>query len=127
MTSLRTKYYLDKQNAKWKGVCAGLADFLGVDVVFVRVATVVLTFATGFWPFFLTYLIISWVADRKPIALYEQTPEQNKFWQQVRTNPKRTVRDVKAQLRDVDRRLADMERHYVSGNKRLADEIDSLK
>jgi phage shock protein C len=125
MSSLRTKYYLDKHNAKWSGVCAGFADYTGIDVIFVRVAAVILTMMMG-WPI-LVYFIIAWMADRKPIALYEQTPDQNKFWQQVRTNAKRSVRDVKGQLRDVDRRLADMERHYVSGNKRLADEIDSLK
>ena len=28
----RTRFYLDKQNAKWKGVCAGIADYAGVDV-----------------------------------------------------------------------------------------------
>ena len=25
MTGLRTKFYLDKQNRKWLGVCAGIA------------------------------------------------------------------------------------------------------
>ncbi len=125
MTSLRTQYYKDKQNAKWSGVCAGLPDYTGIDVIWIRVATVILTMMFG-WPL-LAYFMVSWMANPKPIALYDQSPEQTKFWQDVRKNPKRTTRDVKAQLRDVDRRLADMERHYVSSNTRLADEIDNLR
>ena len=31
-------FYLDKQNAKWKGVCAGIADYTGIEVIWVRVA-----------------------------------------------------------------------------------------
>ena len=30
--SSRTKFYLDKQNRKWLGVCSGIADYTGVDV-----------------------------------------------------------------------------------------------
>ena len=37
MSGSRTQFYLDKQNAKWKGVCAGIADYTGIDVLFVRV------------------------------------------------------------------------------------------
>ena len=125
MASLRTKFYKDKQNAKWSGVCAGIADYTGIEVIWIRVATVLLMLTLG-WPI-IAYFVIAILADRKPIALYDQTPEKNKFWQDVRKNPKRTARDVRAQLRDVDRRLADMERHYVSSNTRLADEIDSLR
>ena len=27
MSASRTKFYLDKQNKKWLGVCAGIADY----------------------------------------------------------------------------------------------------
>ncbi len=38
-TRVSTQFYLDKQNAKWLGVCSGLAAYSGVDVLWVRVAT----------------------------------------------------------------------------------------
>ncbi len=126
MSGPRTKYYLDKFHAKWAGVCAGLADYTGIDVLWVRVAAVVLTLMAGGWPIII-YIAVALLADKKPVALYQQSPEQQKFWQEVRKNPHRTTREVRAQFRDLDRRLADMERHYVSSNKRLADEIDSLR
>jgi phage shock protein C len=34
---------------------------------------------------------------------------------------------VRSQFRDIDRRLADIELFYTSRNKRLSDEIDSLR
>jgi phage shock protein C len=33
----RTKFYLDKRNGKVMGVCAGLADYTGLDVTLVRI------------------------------------------------------------------------------------------
>ena len=38
MSDSRTKFYLDKQDAKWKGVCAGIADYTGIEVIWVRIA-----------------------------------------------------------------------------------------
>ncbi len=53
--------------------------------------------------------------------------DEQKFWQGVRTNPKRSTAEVRSKFRDIDRRLADIEVYYTSRNTRLADEIDSLR
>lgn len=123
--STRTKFYLDKQDAKWGGVCAGIADYTGFDVTLVRVAVVVLTLATSGWVL-LAYFAAMWLAPKKPIGLYQDADDQ-KFWQGVRTNPKRSTAEVRSKFRDIDRRLADIELQYTSRNTRLADEIDSLR
>ncbi len=47
MSASRTKFYLDKQNAKWSGVCAGIADYSGIDALWVRVGAVLLTLMGG--------------------------------------------------------------------------------
>ncbi|WP_066720360.1 envelope stress response membrane protein PspC [Sphingomonas pituitosa] len=122
--SARTKFYLDKQNGKFMGVCAGLADYTGIDVTWVRVATVLLTVATGWVA--LGYFVIAWIANPKPAGLYD-TPEDERFWQGVRSSPKRSTSEVRSKFRDIDRRLADIEMYYTSRNTRLADEIDSLR
>jgi len=54
-------------------------------------------------------------------------PEDQKFWQGVRSNPKRSTAEVRSKFRDIDRRLADIEMFYTSRNTRLADEIESLR
>jgi phage shock protein C len=126
MSASRTKFYLDKQDAKWKGVCAGIADYTGVDVMWVRIGAILLTLAGGFPWTLVAYFLIAWMATAKPIGLYE-TPADAKFWQGVRSNPKQGATEVRSKLRDIDRRLADMETYYTSRNTRLASEIDSLR
>jgi phage shock protein C len=126
MTARRTDYYLDKQNAKWLGVCAGIADYTGIDRTWVRVAAVVLTIMGGFPWTLIAYWVTAWVANPKPLDLYD-SPEDAKFWQGVRQSPSRSSRDVKAKFRDIDRRLADVETYYTSRNSSLANEIDNLK
>ena len=123
MSARRTKFYLDKQNGKWMGVCSGIADYTGIDVVWVRVAMVLSFFIVG-WTL-LGYFVIGFVADTKPNDLYSDRDDE-KFWQGVRANPARSTRDVRSKFRDIDRRLADIELYYTSRNTRLADEIDSL-
>jgi phage shock protein C len=126
MAESRTKFYLDKQNAKWKGVCAGMADYAGVDVLFVRIGLVLLTLAGGFPWTLVAYWLMAWMGTPKPIGLY-QTEADAKFWQGVRTNPKRSTAEVRAKFRELDRRLADIETHYTSRNTQLAQEIESLR
>lgn len=126
MASTHTKFYLDKMNAKWKGVCAGIADYTGVNVLWVRLGAVLLTLMGGFPWTLVAYFIAAWLADNKPAQLYADNEEQ-KFWQGVRQSPARTTRDIKSRFRAIDNRLADIETYYVSNNKQLADEIDSLR
>ena len=121
-----TQFYLDRENAQWKGVCAGIADYIGLDVTLVRVGTVVLTFMAFPWPL-IAYFVAAHVAKPKPIALQGEPPEKAKFWQGVRASPKRTIREVRSRFRDVDRRMADVETYITSSNSRLAQEIEQLR
>jgi len=126
MSASRTKFYLDKQNRKWLGVCSGIADYTGIDATWVRVGAVVLTIAGGFPWTLLAYWLVAWMADAKPYGLYDSKEDQ-KFWQGVRSNPTRSTAEVRSKFRDIDRRLADIETMYTSRNTRLADEIESLR
>ena len=127
MSGTHTKFYLDKQNGKWKGVCAGIADYTGVNVLWVRLGAVMLTLMGGFPWTLIAYWIIAAMAPKKPLELYEEDPVQQKFWQGVRANPRRTARDVRSRFRDIDRRLADVETYVTSSNNRLAREIEELR
>ena len=125
MNSPRTRFYRDKSHGKLMGVCAGIADYTGVDVLWVRLATIALSFmSSGFIP--CAYLAVGILAPKKPEHLYTDRQEQ-KFWQGVRQSPSRTGREVRAQFREIDRRLADVETFYVSSNPRLSAEIERLR
>jgi phage shock protein C len=93
MASTHTKFYLDKMNAKWKGVCAGIADYTGVNVLWVRLGAVFLTLMGGFPWTLIAYVVAAWLADKKPVGLYENAEEQ-KFWQGVRPHHPRHSRSL---------------------------------
>lgn len=126
MNSPRTRFYLDKQNAKLFGVCAGIADYTGVDVTWVRIGVAVLAIMGMGGIIVPAYFIAAFIADKKPGQLYADRAEQQ-FWQGVRQSPARTTREVRARFRDIDRRLAEVEAYYVSSNPRLSAEIDRLR
>ena len=125
MNSPRTTLYRDKQNAKLLGVCSGIADYTGVNVLWVRLGALLLIPMLG--PIMLgAYFIAGFLLNKKPQHLYVDKEEQ-KYWQRVRQSPKRTAREIRARFRDIDRRLADVETYYVTSNPRLSAEIERLR
>jgi phage shock protein C len=125
MTSERTTLYRDKQNGKLMGVCAGIADYTGVNILWTRLGALVLIPLSGGWiiPF---YFLAGLLLNKKPPHLYVDAQEQ-KYWQRVRQSPARTAREIRARFRDVDRRLAEVETYYVTSNPRLSAEIERLR
>ncbi|QIG53466.1 envelope stress response membrane protein PspC [Altererythrobacter sp. BO-6] len=125
MNSPRTTLYRDKHNAKLMGVCSGIADYTGVDALWVRLGFLILLFTVA--PILLpAYFIAGMLLSKKPPHLYVDKDEQQ-YWQRVRQSPKRTAREIRARFRDVDRRLAEVEHYYVSSNPRLTAEIERLR
>ncbi len=125
MNSPRTTLYRDKQHGKIMGVCAGIADYTGVNVLWVRLGALLLVPITSglvIPAYFLTKLFVS----KKPAHLYVDQAE-SQYWQRVRQSPKRTAREIRARFRDIDRRLAEVETHYVTSNPRLSAEIERLR
>jgi phage shock protein C len=125
VNSPRTRLYRDKQEGKLMGVCAGLADYAGVDPIWTRLGFLFMVFMSGgtILPF---YFVAGLLLNKKPPQLYTDRNEQ-KYWQGVRQSPKRTARELRARMRDIDRRLADVETHYVTSNPRLSAEIERLR
>jgi phage shock protein C len=126
MSARHTVFYLDKANKKWAGVCAGIADYTGLDVTLIRIGMVLLTFVGSGMPI-VAYIFAAWLAPVKPRELSYESREEAKFWQGVRASPARTVRDVRARFREIDRRLAEVETYVTSSNGRLAREIEQLR
>ncbi len=120
-----TTLYKDPYHRKIMGVCAGIADYTGINALWVRLGAIGMTFISGGMtiPF---YLIVGLLLNKKPPHLYDDREEQ-KYWQGVRQSPKRTAREIRARMKDVDRRLADVETYYVTSNPRLNAEIERLR
>ena len=122
----RTRFYCDKRNGKVLGLCAGIADYTGIDTNLVRWMMVLATFFSGgsTIPF---YFVAGWIAPDRPHELERDSVDQQQFWQGVRASPARTARGIASSFRDIDRRLADIEQYVTTENRSLAREIDSLR
>ena len=127
MNSPRTKLYKDQQNAKIFGVCAGIADYTGINAFWVRLMTLVSWCTPLVMVTFPIYILMGLLLNRKPEHLYSADPKETQYWQSVRQNPKRTAREIRAKMKDVDRRLANVESFYVTSNPRLTAEIERLR
>ncbi|MFC3711131.1 PspC domain-containing protein [Sphingoaurantiacus capsulatus] len=62
------KLYLNKGSAKLLGVCAGLAEYLGVDTLWVRLGFVAVTLFGSGIPF-LAYLVLAMAVEAKPAGM----------------------------------------------------------
>ena len=123
----RTKFYLDKRHGKMMGVCAGLADYTGLDVTLVRILLILAIVCGGAGVLIPAYFITGWIAEDQPREIERSTPEETKFWQGVRQSPSRTARDIKARFRNIDQRLAQIEHYVTIENRSLAREIEQLR
>lgn len=122
----RTRFYKNKREGKVNGICAGIADYTGLDVTLVRIGMFLAMWLSGF-SILPVYFIAGWVADDTPRAVALESPDERRFWQGVRQSPARTARDIRARLREIDRRLADVESYTLSNNRSLANEIERLR
>ena len=122
----RTRFYLDKRNGKFMGVCSGIADYTGLDATLVRIMFVSAVVMSG-GSVLPIYFIAGFIADDKPRELAIEDKEEQRFWQGVRASPRRTARDIRSRLREIDRRIADIESYVTTENRSLAREIEQLR
>ena len=99
-TPTHSRLYRNTRDGKVMGVCAGIADYFGVDAWAVRLATFAsLIFFTV--PTLAGYFIAGALLEPTPDDLYSDA-EEEKFWRSVRTEPGGTVSDLKRSFGDLD-------------------------
>jgi phage shock protein C len=121
-----TRFYRDKRNGRFLGVCSGIADYTGFDVTLVRICLVAAIIMGSGAPL-LIYFIAAMMTPDKPREFALADREEKQFWQGVRASPTRTARNIRSQFKDIDRRLADIESYVTTENRSLAREIDQLR
>ena len=122
----RTRFYRDKRHGKINGMCAGIADYTGIDVTLVRWMMVFAAFFSGF-SIVPLYFVAGWISPDRPRELDRDDAGQQKFWQGVRASPARSARAIASSFREIDRRLADIEHYVTTENRSLAREIEQLR
>ena len=138
------KMYRIPQEGKFMGVCAGVADYFSINLLAVRVLTVIATLMTGFW-FALAYVVLGFALDPKPQGLFEEEAS-DEYWSkrekrhERRASKSRAFRKAEAEMTenysvdemrrrfgDIERRTADMEAYMTSKRFRLERELKALE
>ncbi|MEO6580717.1 MAG: envelope stress response membrane protein PspC [Sphingomicrobium sp.] len=122
----RTRFYRNKRTGKVNGLCAGIADYTGIEVTLVRWMLLFGIFMSG-GVIIPLYFISGWITPDLPRELSHDSADERQFWQGVRASPARSARAIGSRLREVDRRLADIEHYVTTENRSLAREIDQLR
>ena len=102
-----SRLYRDPERAMLAGVCAGVADFIGLTPVQVRLL-VLLGLLFFFVPTVLAYVALAIVLPVRPPGLY-LGEEEAAFWQGVRMAPEKTLQSLSARFASCEQRLADIE------------------
>lgn len=120
-----SRLYRDPERGILKGVCAGVAQYFGIDPIIVRGVVVIALFMFP-PPTIIIYLILTFVLPRRPDGLYE-TPAEERFWKDVRTEPVNTLSALRHRFRELEQRLRRMETYVTSQEFRLSREINDLE
>jgi phage shock protein C len=90
------------------GVCKGLADYLGLQVVWARIITVVILLFTGIWPIVVIYLIAALVMKPEPMIPLE-TEEAQEFYNSYTSSRSLALHRLKRTFDSLDRRVQRIE------------------
>lgn len=106
------RLYRDRSKGMLAGVCAGLGDYLGMQVTALRL--VVGVSAIFFMPFVvITYIVLAIVLPVRP-DLPAEDPERAEFWRDLNNAPADVFGNVRHRFRELDRRLQRMEAFVTS-------------
>jgi phage shock protein C len=116
-SSTRHRLWRNTDRGILAGVCAGIADYIGVEPIVMRlVAVVCLVFF--FPPTIVAYVVLALVLRPKPPALYA-SPDEEAFWRGIGTAPADTFQSLKRKFADLEARLGHMESQVTSGDFEL--------
>ncbi|MGC2413641.1 MAG: envelope stress response membrane protein PspC [Stellaceae bacterium] len=112
-TQSRYRLYRDPEHAILAGVCAGIADYLGIERIVIRLAFV-LALVFFIAPAGLAYILLAIALPKRPPALY-RSDEEAAFWRGAATAPDDTLAALRRRFGDLEGRLRAMERQVTAG------------
>jgi phage shock protein C len=119
------RLYRNRERGVLAGVCAGIADYAGVEPVAVRLAFV-LALVFFFIPAAIGYVILAFLLPAKPPALYASR-EEEAFWRGVATAPDDTLQGLRRKFAEMEARLRQMETQVTSSDFDLRRQFRDLR
>jgi len=108
------RLFRNKDNAILAGVCAGIAEYAGLNRKGVRLVTILLMLFPPFFAFMvISYIILAIVLPVKPENLFENQ-EQAEFWRGVSNAPSDVFGALRHRFRELNLRLEKMEAFVTS-------------
>src|SRR5210317_1084811 len=108
------RLFRDKENAVLAGVCAGIAEYFGLNRKGVRLVTFLSMLFPPFFAFVvISYVVLTIVLPVKPVDLYESS-EQAEFWRGVSNAPSDVFGALRHRFRELNHRLEKMEAFVTS-------------
>ncbi len=112
------RLHRDTENGILFGVCAGLADYFGIEAWKIRAAAVLLLFFFPPWAV-ISYLAASIFVPRRPERRPYRSRDEEEFWRSVSGRPEQTFSTLRYRFRALEERLAGLERHVTSDEFKL--------
>lgn len=90
------------------GVCQGIADYSEIGVTWVRLAVLISTFLSGFWPMVIIYIVAAIFLRPAPTVALE-SPEDWEFYNSYATDRKMALNRLKQKFDTLERRTRRIE------------------
>ncbi len=125
----KKKLYKNTKEKKILGVCAGIADYLEVDVTIVRILTVLAMLIPGS-VVFIAYFIAYFILDEKPKASY--TPKNTEYskvaetLEEANNSSRTTFKNCSRKFSAIHERLTRMEAYVTSSKFKLNREFKNI-
>lgn len=116
------RLYRDTRRGKILGVCAGLADYFNWDVLLVRIAVFVSFFIFS-GTTIIAYFVLGFILDKKPRELAGDQA-RDKFWREMRTEPKVTLSAINHKFMEMEKRIRNMETFVTSKEFQFHKEVE---
>ena len=106
------RLYRNPRRGYVSGVCAGIADYFGIEPFLIRLAVVIgAIFFT--LPLLIAYVIAAIALPPRPEQVY-RTREDEEFWRTVAIKPDRSLAGLAQRFRDVEKRVVGLEAYVAS-------------
>lgn len=107
------RLYRDRENAMIAGVCAGIAEYAGLNRKGTRLVLAVLCLTPLLGFIVVSYIVLAIVLPVKPTDMYKDQ-EHAEFWRGVTTAPSDVFGALSHRFRELNMRLERMEAYVTS-------------
>jgi phage shock protein C len=117
------RLFRDKEHAVLAGVCAGIAEYFGLNRKGVRLVTFLFILFPPFFAFIIiSYIVLAIVLPVKLGDLFENS-EQAEFWRGVSNAPSDVFGALRHRFRELNHRLEKMEAFVTSREFEIDQEL----